>query len=73
MVVWCVCLGEEDEEEGARAGRQEGRACGGEGAHPFCLHVWESAVAPGGGGSLLRPSAPVNNARGECFMARAGL
>lgn len=39
----------------------------------FCLHVWESVVSAGwrGGGCYSR--LPVNNARGEGFMARAGL
>lgn len=40
-------------------GRQEGRACGGRALTPFCpACVGECCCAPGGGGSLLFPSAP---------------
>lgn len=47
----------------------------------FCLQVWESVVwAPcwgrvrgGGGGGHCYSRLLVNKARGECFMARAGL
>lgn len=51
------------------------------GGGTFCLHVWESVVSAGwrvcvcGGGwrRCCYSRLPVNNARGECFMARAGL
>lgn len=43
----------------------------------FCLHVWESVVSAGWGVWGWRrycySRLPVNNARGQRFMARAGL
>lgn len=49
---------------------------GGRGGVAFCLHVWESVVSAGRrvwGWRRCCSRLPVNNARGECFMARAGL
>lgn len=62
-------------EVGACVGARDARGGG-----TFCLHVWESVVSAGRGeergwGRARRcySRLPVNNARGECFMARAGL
>lgn len=69
MEVWCVCLGEGE----VGAGRRDARVGGGR-SPPFVPHVWESAVARRvEEGRCYSRLHPVNNARGECFMARAGL
>lgn len=69
MEVGCVCLGVGG---GKQAGRRDARVGGGS-SPLLSACVGECCCAPGGGGSQLLPSVPVNNARGECFMARAGL